>query len=229
MADNYLEKKFEQMRESKNTIKFRKHSSPVSLDSLFLKNRSCRGYDKNYIVTSEQLIKIIEVNTKIPSARNQQVLRFLPICKEETDKVSIVTENIKLGGALPDLHLPFKGTEPEAYIIVFTTIPENKWVDIDLGISCQSMLLKAVEMGLNGICIGAFNIEKIKSLIPESGNKYSVMASSKCTLEPLMVVAIGKSIEKMQLLPISVCDNHNYFREKGIHFVPKLRPDEIIL
>ena len=58
MADNYLEKKFEQMRENSNRKREVKRTAPVSLNSLLLKNRSCRGYDKNYIVTKEQLLKI---------------------------------------------------------------------------------------------------------------------------------------------------------------------------
>lgn len=230
MADNYLEKKFEEMREGKNSKVFRKRSPHLSLDSLLLKNRSCRGYDENYIVTEDQLKQIIEVNTKTPSARNQQVLRFLPIfinknnisagpdCGNVKDNVDFVNRNIKLGAALPHLHLPFKGTEPNAFIIIFSTVPENKWVDVDLGISCQSMLLKAVELGLNGICIGAFNKEQIASLI-----------DTEATLEPIMIIAIGKSIEKIQLLPIKESESHNYFRENGVHFVPKLTYGDIVI
>ena len=228
MADNYLEKKFEQMRENSNRKREVKRTAPVSLNSLLLKNRSCRGYDKNYIVTKEQLLKIIEVNSKIPSARNQQGLRFLPICKDSSDSVALVTDNIKLGGALPELHLPYKGTEPEAYIIIFSTVAENKWIDIDLGISCQTMLLKAVEMGLNGICIGAFNSEKIKTLLSDNP-KYINAVTGKTTLEPPMVVAIRKSMQKILLLHIKQSHSHNYFRENGVHFVPKLQSDGLIL
>ena len=58
---------------------------------------------------------MIEVNTRIPSARNQQVLRFRPVLADEAHKV---LPHIRLGGALPALRLPFPGTEPNAFIII---------------------------------------------------------------------------------------------------------------
>lgn len=212
MADNYLEKKFEEYQEKK-LVKHKINKSHIALDSLLLKNRSYRGYDKSYIVKREELIEIVKVNNKIPSARNQQVLRFKLALGEDAD---FITKNIKLGGALPELHLPFKGTEPNAYIIVCSTVPENKWVDIDLGISSQSMLLKAVEIGLNGICIGAFN-------------KNEIVKQFNLKLEPILIIAIGKGLEKIQILPISQEDNINYFRENGIHYVPKIKIDNLII
>ena len=131
----------------------------VTLSRLLLKNRSHRGYDPRFIVREDQLRRIIGVNTRIPSARNQQVLRFRPVLADEAPGV---LAEIRLGGALPELHLPLPGTGPNAFIIVCSTVPEDRYVDIDLGISVQSMLLQAAEIGLNGICIGAFDKERIR-------------------------------------------------------------------
>ena len=220
MADNYLEKKMEEHRalpdrkSFKATKKSRAEGS-LPLDSLLLRNRSCRGYDSNYIVSKEELLKIVEVNTKIASARNQQVLRFRLVYGTEAKEV---TKAIKLGGALPELNLPLPGTEPNAYIIICTEEPKGKWVDIDLGISAQSMLLKAVDLGLNGICIAAFNKERICALV--NGGRQ---------MEPLLILAIGKSIERFQLLPIGEDDEHNYFRKNGVHFVPKVRIEDLLI
>ena len=55
----------------------------VTLSRLLLKNRSHRGYDPRFIVREDQLRRIIGVNTRIPSARNQQVLRFRPVLADE--------------------------------------------------------------------------------------------------------------------------------------------------
>lgn len=186
-------------------------SGRLSLDSLLLKNRSYRGYDPSYIVTREELEQIVGVNTKIPSARNAQALRFKLITSEE---LKAVTREIKLGGALPELHLPLPGTEPNAYIIICTTEPENRWISVDLGISAQSMLLKAADLGLNGICIGAFNKERIAAI---------------AGMEPLLILAIGKGMENIQIIPISPEKSHNYYRKNGVHFVPKLRLKDILL
>ena len=220
MADNYLEKKMEEHkalpdRKSFKATKKSRAEGALPLDSLLLRNRSCRGYDSNYIVSKEELLKIVEVNTKIASARNQQVLRFRLIYGTEAKEV---TKAIKLGGALPELNLPLPGTEPNAYIIICTQEPKGKWVDIDLGISAQSMLLKAVDLGLNGICIAAFNKEKICALV--NGGRQ---------MEPLLILAIGKSIERFQLLPIGEDDEHNYFRKNGVHFVPKVRIEDLLI
>lgn len=216
MADNYLENKFEEYKNgttAKDKLLKKKKTAHKSLNDLLIMNRSCRGYDHNYKVSMEELHEIIETNTRIPSAKNQQVLRFKPVLGEDA---AIITGNVKLGALLAELNLPFKGTEPEAYIIICSTIAENKWVDIDLGISVQSMLLKAVEMGLNGVCIGAFN-------------KEAITRAFSLPYEPQLIIAVGKSIEKFQLLGIHEDESHAYYRKDGIHYVPKVSIDDLIL
>jgi len=212
MADNYLEKKMEEYRSS--SINRQPSKASLTLNQLLLRNRSYRGYDKQRVVTQEELRRIINVNTRIPSARNQQCLRFRPVIAEEADKI---LPFIRLGGALPELHLPFKGTEPNAYIIICSTVPEDRWVSIDLGISAQSMLLKATEMGLNGICIGAFNASM---LVEKLSLPYT----------PLLIIAIGKGKEDIRIVEVSESDNHAYYRTpEGIHYVPKLKLDDLIV
>ena len=210
MADNYLEKKMEEYRSRSVTAK---SSAAIPLNRLLLLNRSHRGYDQRRMVTLDELRRIVSVNTRIPSARNQQCLRFRMVT---ADEAHLVLPHIKLGSALPDLHLPIEGTEPQAFIIVCTTIEENKWVDMDLGISAQSMLLKATEMGLNGICIGAFNAQAITETfaLPHT---------------PLLVIAIGKGAEQIQLTEIAEGDSHTYYRQEGIHYVPKVKLDDLLM
>ena len=210
MADNYLEKKMEEYRSRSAAPK---RSSTVSLNRLLLLNRSHRGYDPRRVVTTDELRRIVSVNTRIPSARNQQCLRFRMVTAEEAH---LVLPHIKLGGALPHLHLPIEGTEPQAFIIVCSTIEENKWVDMDLGISAQSMLLKATEMGLNDICIGAFNAQAITEALA-------------LPYAPLLILAIGKGAEQIQLTEISAEESHAYYRTDGVHYVPKVKLEELLI
>ena len=186
----------------------------VSLDTLFEKNRSYRGYKKDFVVTSDMLKRIVNVNTKIASGKNQQVLRFKLVTKG--DEADFVLKNIKLGGMLPELHLPYEGTEPEAFIIVCTSAPETKIIDIDLGISLQSMSLKATEMGINCVMICAFN--KV-NLVEHFGLKH----------EPLAILAVGKGAEKIKLQTISVDESRAYYRIDGVHYVPKVKLDDILI
>lgn len=211
MADNFLEKRMEQYRS--------RSFSPVGaktkegLASLLIKNRSTRGYDASYIVRADQLRRIVAVNTKLASARNRQLLRFRLVTRDEAHKV---LPFIGMGAELSGLQLPLKGSEPNAFIVICSTMEPRDSTFVDLGISAQSMLLQAVEMGLNGICLMSFDKEKIKE-------------SLALPYEPLMVVAIGKSGEKIQLVDIRECDNHSYYRENGVHYVPKVVVKDLII
>lgn len=212
MADNYLGRKMEEYMARRQSAPDRHRPAPT-LSRLLAKNRSYRGYDSSFIVREDQLRKIIEVNTRIPSALNRQALRFRPVLADEAPSV---VENIRLGGALPELHLPLRGSEPNAFIIVCSIVKEDRYVDIDLGISAQSMLLQAVEIGLNGICICAFDKERIRSIFD-------------LPAEPLMIIAIGRGNEKIELVEIGANEDHRYYRHDGTHYVPKVRIDDLII
>lgn len=209
MADNYLEKKFEQMQERRPVIR-RNH---LSLDTLLHRNRSYRGYDPSRVVTRDELKKLVEVTTLVPSGMNRQALRYRLVTEEESDKVLPL---IRLGGALPELHLPFPGTEPRAFLVVCSTVPENATIDIDLGIAAQSLLLKAVEMGLNGIIIRAFDAGKLQEALG-------------LDLVPILVIAIGKGAENIFLKPVDAGESLTYYRKEGVHFVPKLKVDDLLI
>ena len=193
-----------------------KSSAPkrtMSFAKLVAKNRSYRGFDNTFTVRADQLRRIMEVVPLCPSARNQQVLRLRAVLSDEADKV---LPYIRLGGALRDLKLPLPGCEPRAFIVICSTVAEEKYVNMDIGIIAQTMLLQATEIGLNGICIGAFD-------------HAAVQQSLELQYEPLLIVAIGKGAEKIQMVDISEGESHNYYRTDGIHFVPKLPLDKIVI
>lgn len=208
MADNYLEKRMEDYRNQPPAKR-----RVATLQRLLRANRSYRGYDTSFKVREDQLRSIIEVATLCPSARNQQVLRFRPVLEAEAD---VVLQHIRLGGALPELHLPFAGTEPRAFVVICSTVPDSHYVSVDLGIVAQSMLLRATELGLGGICIGAFDHAEIRQKLGLS-------------LEPLLVLAIGRPKEHIELRSCSEGDSLTYYREDGIHYVPKINVDDLIL
>ncbi len=212
MADDYIGKKMEDYLAGK-TATSTKRKGNASLSSLLLKNRSHRAYDNSFSVREDQLRSIIDVNTKIASARNKQILRFRPVLRDEAHKV---LPHITLGAALPELQLPPTGFEPQAFIIICSTQEADNFTYIDLGISAQSMLLRAVEIGLNGICIAAFNKEAIRQNL-------------KLPFEPLLILAIGKGAEKIEIIPTSNPNVLNYYRREGIHYVPKLNIDELLI
>lgn len=208
MADNYLEKRMEDYRNQQPTKK-----RVATLCRLLKANRSYRGYDSKFEVRPDQLRRIMEVAMLCPSARNQQVLRFRPVLKDEAAKV---LQHIRLGGALPELHLPFEGTEPNAFIVICSTVPDSHYVSVDLGIVAQSMLLQATEIGLGGICIGAFDHAAIKEAL-------------NLPYEPLLVLAIGRPNERIEIVECNEGDSLTYYREGGVHYVPKININNLIL
>lgn len=209
MADNYLERREREISEKRTIIK---HSG-VSLDSLLKKNRSYRGYDSSRIVTGDELKQIVQATTFAASGMNKQRLRYRLVTKDEAAKV---LPHITLGAALPEDHLPHKGEEPSAFIVVCATEQENKVIDIDLGIAAQTMLLKATEMGLGGIFILKFRGDAIREALNLPTN-------------PIAVIAIGKPAEKIFLVPVHTPADLNYYRRDGIHYVPKLQADDLLL
>ena len=186
----------------------------ANLEKLLRKNRSYRGYDPSFEVREDQLRRIVAVNTLIPSARNSQALRFRLVTRNEAHKV---LPHIRLGGALPHLHLPYPGTQPEAFIVVMSAIEPDHYIYIDLGISAQSMLLQAAEIGLNGIMIGACDKERLQEEL-------------QLPYRPLLVIAIGRGNEQIRLVEIGAEESHSYYRdEAGVHYVPKVRLEDLII
>ena len=61
MADNYLEKRYEEVF-GKGQSKTSPLTRKPSLDTLLLRNRSYRGYDKSYEVHIRQVQTMIAVN-----------------------------------------------------------------------------------------------------------------------------------------------------------------------
>lgn len=209
MADNYLGKKMEDFLSGKTAAPKR----VMNLAKLVAKNRSYRGYDNSFVVRADQLRRIMEVVPMCPSAKNQQVLRLRAVLSDEADKV---LPHIRLGGALRELKLPLPGTEPRAFIVICSTVAEDKYVNMDIGIIAQTMLLQATEIGLNGICIGAFD-------------HAAVQQSLNLPYQPLLILAIGKGSESIKLISISESESHNYYRQDGVHIVPKLSLPDILL
>ena len=207
MADNYLERRQQELASSQKKVVVRNH---LSLDTLLHRNRSYRGYDPSRRVTEEELRELVGVVSLTASGMNRQVLRFRPVLEPE-----LILPHITLGAALPDEHLPKPGTEPSAFLVVCSTVPEDKVVDIDLGFAAQSILLKATQMGLGGIFILNFRKEAVKEAL-------------SLPLEPVAIIAIGKPAESVFLLP-SDGENLKYYRKEGVHYVPKLTINHLII
>lgn len=78
--------------------------------------RSHRGFRQDRKVTRQELEHLVECARFTPAARNDQVLKYYLAEKPET--VAAIQPLTKWAGALAELHLPRKGAEPVAYIVI---------------------------------------------------------------------------------------------------------------
>jgi len=187
---------------------------------LILKNRSYRGFDSSRKISDEEMKNIIDMARLSPSSSNIQPLKFF--FSNQNDMNEKILPCLKFGGALPKLHLPFKGTEPTGYIVICldnsVDSNVNKFMR-DVGIVSQSMLLAAVSMGLGGLNIGAFEKQNLIDAIELADN-----------FTPLLVLAIGKPIENIQIDEIENGADTKYYRDDtGTHHVPKRKLEDVML
>lgn len=210
MADNYLEYRQEELAHAQKKIIRR--SSP-SLDTLLHRNRSYRGFDRTREVTEAELKEILKVVPLTASGMNLQRLRFRPVTGKDA---AGILPYVTLGGALPEEHLPKPGTEPAAFIAVCSTAPEDRVIDIDLGFAAQSILLRATEKGLGGVFILNFRREAVREAL-------------QLPLEPLALIAIGKPAESVFLKPVASSESLRYYRKDGVHYVPKLGVEDLLI
>ena len=212
MADNYLEKRQEELAGRPRSIVRRNHPS---LDSLLLRNRSCRGFDPSRRIGEEELKTLVKAGSRAASGMNRQPLRYRIVCGDDCAKVLPL---IRLGAALPEEHLPHPGEEPTAYLVVCSSVPEDRTADIDLGFAAQSILLKATEMGLGGVFVLNFRKEALREAL-------------SLPLEPLAVIALGKPAERIFLLDAADGDGADlrYYRKDGNHYVPKRSVAQLLI
>ncbi|MBO7584386.1 MAG: nitroreductase family protein, partial [Bacteroidales bacterium] len=83
-------------------------------------------------------------------------------------------------------------------------------------IAAQSILLKATEMGLGGIFILNFKAD-------------AVQAALSLQMKPLAVLGIGKPAERIFLMPCNAGDPLAYYRKEGVHYVPKIKVEDLIV
>jgi nitroreductase len=186
------------------------------LNDLVLKNRSYRKFDGKTAVSGETLEQLVDLARICPSSRNQQALKFIAINKPET--CAQLFPCLAWAGYLKDWAGPAAEEQPTAYIIILGDTRLGTKFDIDLGICAQTILLGAVESNLGGCMIASIKQDQLK-----------LMFSIPDYLEILLVLAIGKPVEKVVIEPLKE-GNIRYWRDLDqIHHVPKRSLLEILI
>ena len=182
--------------------------------------RSHRGFRQDRKVTRQELEHLVECARFTPAARNDQVLKYYLAEKPET--VAAIQPLTKWAGALAELHLPRKGAEPVAYIVICMdgSLAENPApYQRDVGIVAQTMLLAAAEMGLNGCMIGSFAAGELREKLglPE-------------TIRPQLLLALGEGTDRIVITDVGEDGSTTYYRDaEDTHYVPKRTLEQLIL
>ena len=182
--------------------------------------RSHRGFRQDRKVTRQELEHLVECARFTPAARNNQVLKYYLAEKPET--VAAIQPLTKWAGALAELHLPRKGAEPVAYIVICLdgSLAENPApYQRDVGIVAQTMLLATAEMGLNGCMIGSFAAGELREKLglPEA-------------IKPQLLLALGEGTDRIVMTDVGEDGSTTYYRDaEDIHYVPKRTLEQLIL
>jgi len=185
------------------------------LKDLVLRNRSCRKFYTDHLVSVEMLMSLIELARVTPSSKNRQPLKYILVTgKDETD---FVFNQLSWAKHLKNWAGPEKAERPPAFLIMLLDTMLNEQALIDAGISAQTILLGATEIGLGGCIIRTVNRSAVRQY-------YQLPAH----LDIIQVIAIGKPQQDIELTSVQEDGKTEYFEHKSIHFVPKRSLEDII-
>ena len=188
------------------------------IKDLVIKSRSYRRFYENETVSYDKLKEIVEIARYVPSTVNSQPLKFMLVNDEEGNEK--VFSTLAWAGLLKEWPGPEKGERPSAYIIILGDLSVGKNKHLDVGITAQTMMLGAADMGLGGCMFGSIQREKLASLFDIDTEKFSIE----------LVLALGKPKEDVIIVDLPENGSTAYYRdENGVHYVPKRSVDELII
>lgn len=183
--------------------------------------RACRSYrrfDEGDPIPEALLLELVDLARVTASGANRMPLRFKPV-SAAAERESVFAQ-LKWAGALPEWDGPEPGERPTGYIVICDA-GHGATTAVDEGIAAQTILLAAVEAGFGGCMLHAFN----KANVAEALHLGEGVA-------PLMVVALGRPVEKVVLEPLSASPDGstNYWRDEAhTHHVPKRSLEDVLL
>lgn len=187
------------------------------LRDLVLNNRSYRRFDSSVKIEESTLRELVDLGRLSASSYNQQALKYILSC--DAHKNALIFPSLHWAAYLKDWDGPVEGERPAAYMIILGDTRLSKNFEMDHGIAAQTILLGAVEKGLGGCMIGSVRRALLRQSlsIPEE-------------YEILLVLALGKPVEVVQVEQVGEDGNIKYWRDaQGVHHVPKRSLDDLIL
>lgn len=187
------------------------------LKDLIRKNRSYRRFHQDEPVSRETLSELVDLARLAPSGSNLQPLRYMLFNDPEMN--AKIFEHLAWAGYLRDWPGPQEGERPSAYIFILGDTTISRAFGCDHGIAAQNIMLGAAEKGLGGCMIGSIRRRQLAE-VTNISERYEI----------LLVLALGKPKEIVQLEPLGPEGSIRYWRdEQQVHHVPKRALEDIIL
>jgi nitroreductase len=189
----------------------------MSFKDLVLKTRSYRRFDQATPVSLDALRELVDLARQAASGSNIQPLKY--VLSAEPAINARIFVHTRWAGYLEDWPGPVEGERPAAYVVILGDTALRREFDTDLGIAAQTIMLGATERGLGGCMIASLDREPLREVL-------GVAEPHKI----LLVLALGKPVEKVVLEPVGADGNIRYYRDQdGVHHVPKRSLEEIIV
>lgn len=188
----------------------------MDFENLVFNTRSYRRFDEEFRIETETLRKLVNLARLSPSAANRQPLKYLIF--NDREKCDLIFPSLAWAGYLQDWDGPVKGERPSAYIIILGDTSITGSFSVDHGIAAQTIMLGAVNYGLGGCMIASIKKDKLRTDlgIPDS-------------FEILLVLALGKPVEKVVVEDVKNDDIKYWRDEKQVHHVPKRPLSDLII
>jgi nitroreductase len=188
----------------------------MNITELVTKTRSYRRFDESFRIEHNTLTDLVNLARLSASAANRQPLKYILFCnKGDCERIFPFTA---WAGYLKDWPGPDLGERPAAYIVILGDKSITEGFGVDHGIAAQTIMLGATEAGLGGCIIQSLDRNGIRKEFGIPDN-----------LEILLVLALGKPVEKV-IIDEMRDGNVRYWRDQEkIHHVPKRPLNEIII
>lgn len=188
------------------------------LRDLVLRSRSIRRFKEDASVSLKALRELVDLARLTPSAANLQPLKYV-ISKDKALNEKVFS-TLAWAGYLKDWDGPAPGERPGGYVIILGDKEVSPSFGCDHGIAAQTICLGAAEMGLGACMIGSIKRPELLEILELSADRYEI----------LLVIALGKPRERIELEPVSEPGNIEYYRdENDVHHVPKRRLEEVLI
>lgn len=188
----------------------------MNFGELVKKNRTCRRFDESFSVDFRTLAGLVDLARYSASAANRQPLKFM--IYNSPEDCAKVFPSTAWAGYLKEWPGPDAGERPSAYIIILGDREITDNFNVDHGIAAQSIMLGATSIGLGGCIIASIRKEDLRNDMGIS-ERYEI----------LLVLALGKPVEKVIVEDIKDNDVKYWRDEYKVHHVPKRTLKELIL